>query len=566
MKIKYTPNINWRDNPPKIQADNNYISFSGNDWNDYSIGKTTLNVLIVLNGIPSPVKAGIKLLIEGSYYTAKKLDELCNAGWDGFFPIPDINYISLPTDINFYKTLITHLSHQEMEGVLEKLKDVGYLKYIKEDDSIAGLIDSPTFTDSLLRDTGSNKAYQDGWRLFLGEESQIRDFQLNILSHDNKKKTIPFKFESNLLPYDINVLIGSNGIGKSYCLKSLVEYWLKTGIGHKEILDESGHKPFDVRPNINNLILISYSPFEEFNLTATKKEVDVSDESGYRYFGFRQMRENGSIGISRDLPKIDASNSLIDAIFEDEKFKGEDWWINKFDAAELALKNALKFDYLAIKTDMNKADDILKSFSEAINGETYIKLDSKLAAIYDKDELKSICQLHDGIQFIKDGAIKNLSSGQRLFSYIVINVVGAIREHSLVVIDEPELFLHPTLEIEFISLLKTVLKPFKSKAILATHSVSVVREVPSNCVHIFRDEGQGLEIVAPPFETFGGGVQRISSYVFGDKSVSKPFDAWLKEQINSKSDSEVLIEKLGEEVNEQLIMKILRLGRISGGS
>lgn len=566
MKIKYTPNISWRENPPKFPKENNYISFSGNDWDDYAIGKTTLNVLVVLNGVPSPVSAGIKLLIEDCSYTTQKLDELCKAGWDGFFPIPKLNYTSLPTDIDFYKILISHLNPQEMEEVLEKLKDVGYLKYIKKDVTVERLIDTPIFTNSLLRDTGSNKAYQDGWRLFQGVESQIRDFQLNILSHGEEKKSIPFKFESNLLPYDINVLIGSNGIGKSYCLKSLVEYWLKTGMGHKDVLEESGHIPFDVRPNINNLILVSYSPFEEFNLTTTKKEVDKSDESGYRYFGFRHKREDGSIGISRDLPKVDASNSLVDAIFEDEKLKDESWWVNKFSSIESALKQALDFDYLAIKIDRNKAGKILNGFPTNISHEDYLPLNNELASKFELNELKEVCLLNEGVQFIKDGRVKSLSSGQRLFSYIAINVVGAIREHSLVVIDEPELFLHPTLEIEFIALLKTVLKPFKSKAILATHSVSVVREVPSNCVHIFRDEGQGLEIVSPPFETFGGGVQRISSYVFGDKSSDKPFDEWLKGQINSKADSEILIRKLGDEINEQLIMKIQRLGRLSDGS
>ena len=167
--------------------------------------------------------------------------------------------------------------------------------------------------------------------------------------------------------------------------------------------------------------------------------------------------------------------------------------------------------------------------------------------------------------FFNDNNIVELSSGQRLFSYIVINVIGSIRKDSLVVIDEPELFLHPTLEIDFLSLLKDVLIAFKSKAILATHSLSVVREVPSNCVHIFKEEAHGLEITRPPFETFGGDMQRISSYVFGDKSISKPFDTWLIEQVKVSSPEE-LITLLGDEINEEMMMKILRLGRNSDGS
>lgn len=566
MKIIYTPNLRWSESPPLFPLEESYISLSGNNFDDYSTGQTTLNTIMVINKIQSPVSAVIKIIIEDCDYTAKKLNELCEEGWDGVFPIPGVNYTSLPTNIDFYKVLLSHFNQKDIYQALDKIKDVGYLKNILGDERVDELIDTPIFTSSLLRDTGSNKAYQDGWRLFQGEESQIRDFQLNILSHKGDKKSIPFKFESNLLPYDINVLIGSNGIGKSFCLKSLVEYWLQTGMGHKKVLEESGHEPFDVRPNINNLILVSYSPFEEFNFTNTKKEVGKSDESGYSYFGFRHKREDGSIGISRDLPKVDAINSLIDAIYEDETFQNESWWVNKFSAVESALINALGIDSLAIKAQDNKVEKIRRLYPKLMNNENLIQLNSEIADNLYDGQFKSLCQLTEGIQFIKDGKVKELSSGQRLFSYIVINVVGAIREHSLVVIDEPELFLHPTLEVEFISLLKTVLKPFKSKAILATHSVSVVREVPTKCVHIFRDEGQGLEVVSPPFETFGGGVQRISSYVFGDKAVSKPFDSWLNDQIKNKSDSERLIRELGEEINEQLIMKIQRLGRLSDGS
>jgi len=552
-------------NPPKHPTEKNYISLSGNNFDDFG-SETTLNAFLCLGGIPTPLGVfTIKVLIENNNCTASKLDELCKNGWDGTFPIKKVNYISLPSDIDFYKLLISHLGADKAIDVLITLKDAGYLINVVKDSYADVLIETVAFSSSLLRGSGASKAYQDGWRLFVGQESQIRDFQLNISTQDWQTRTVPFRFESNLLPYDINVLIGPNGIGKSYCLKSLVEYWLKIGMGDQKSLEQLGHSPFDTRPNINKLILISYSPFEEFSLGLTGED-NALNNSAYRYFGFRQEREDGSIGISRNLPKLDASNSLIDAIYEDEKYQQESWWVNKFNTVESALKGAFDFDTLAIKVDMEQASGVLKHFPALINSDNYFTLNASLAEKYDLDLLKNMCQLSDGIQFIKDDKIKQLSSGQRLFTYIVINVVGSIREHSLIVIDEPELFLHPTLEIDFVSLLKAILKPFKSKAILATHSLAVVREVPSNCVHIFRDQGLGLDIVPPPFETFGASVQRISSYVFGDKSVSKPFDACLEELLEKEPDAEKLIESLADEINEELMMKILRLGRVVSGS
>ncbi|EOA6544915.1 TPA: AAA family ATPase [Vibrio vulnificus] len=563
MKICYTPKQNWRSPAPSLPNESSYISLSGNNWDDYGI-KTTLNVTVVFDNVPYPTDFCIQLLIENCGYTSQMLDELCANGWDGNFPIPDLNYVSLATDIDFYRGIQTKLDGEQAKRVLLALRDAGYLVNVMNDKNAKALTETDRFSSSLLRGSGNNKVYQDAWRLFVGEESQIRDFTLSILTYDWQTRAVPFRFESSLLPYDINVLIGPNGIGKSFCLRSLVEYWLQIGMGDKRTLDSFGHAPFDNRPNLNRLVLVSYSPFEEFSL-GLDDEDKILDKSAYRYFGFRQKRIDGSIGISRNLPKLDASNSLIDAIYEDAKYQRESWWVNKLATVEDALKKAFYFEYLAIKVDMEQATSRLKSFPTIVGNENYFRLNSSVPTHYDCDTFKTLCQLSDGIQFVADGKIKQLSSGQRLFMYIVINVVGSIREHSLIVIDEPELFLHPTLEIDFVSLLKSVLKSFKSKAVLATHSLSVVREVPSKCVHIFRDEGNGLEIVPPPFETFGGSFQKISSYVFGDKSISKPFDDWLKLLIEEEPNAEKLIESLGEEVNEQLIMKILRLGRQANG-
>ncbi|MDG1419077.1 MAG: AAA family ATPase [Maricaulis sp.] len=159
-----------------------------------------------------------------------------------------------------------------------------------------------------------------------------------------------------------------------------------------------------------------------------------------------------------------------------------------------------------------------------------------------------------------DGAPLHLSSGQLLFSFVVINVVGSIRKNSLLLIDEPELFLHPTLEIQFVDMLKLILDRFNSKAVMATHSVVTVREVPQSCVHIFARSEDGLVVKQPPFQTFGGDMQRISSYVFGDHAVSKPFERWIEQRLDEKGADE-LLEALDGRVNEELIVQIRAMGR-----
>lgn len=564
MKIYFHPNRGWQNSPLRLDSEPNLLSLSGNNWDDYGT-KTTLNASLYFDGVKHEFDFHIKLLIPDCDYTASKLDELCASGWDGFFPIPELRYVSIPSDIDFYTTIVSKLGFEQAVQVISSLNDAGYLVHHKKDPFAISLSQSDEFSSSLMRESGANKSFQDGWRIIVGAAaSEIRDFDLNLITRTGLIRRVPFRFESALLPYDINVLIGPNGIGKSHCLKSLVEYWLQTGMGDYQALAQSGHQPFSARPNISRLILVSYSPFEEFNLDLESSK--LMDKTAYRYFGFRQAREDGTIGISRNLPAYNSSESIIDALYDDFKNDFIQGRVGKIDAAESVLKPALGYDQLALEIDLTPQTSLLQPHLVEINGKTYIPLNRGVTTLVHEADLKNACKLTEGVIFLKEQQPLSLSSGQRLFTFIVINVLGAIRDNSLIVIDEPELFLHPTLEIEFISLLKAVLAPFRSKAILATHSLSVVREVPSNCVHIFREDETGLDIVPPPFETFGGNVQRISSYVFGDKSVSKPFDEWVEAKMQEPIDADSLINQLGSEINEELMMKILSLGRKYSGS
>jgi len=107
----------------------------------------------------------------------------------------------------------------------------------------------------------------------------------------------------------------------------------------------------------------------------------------------------------------------------------------------------------------------------------YIPIAADRVDQLDENKLSAAIFPDSGVTFFKDSEPIELSSGQRLFAYIVINVVGAIRRNSLILVDEPELFLHPTLEIQFIDMLKQILFRFASKALLATHSVVTVRPI-----------------------------------------------------------------------------------------
>ena len=569
MKIYYHSGTNRHLVPARFESEINMLSLSFNNWDDYGIS-TTLNAVLYIDG-ESFLEFSLKVLIEGDVYSPMKLNELRENGWDGFFPIPEVNYVSVPSDIDFYSALLGKFDEHEVIDFLNVIKDAGYLKNIKNDVNAIRLIEHDDFSTSPLRESGARKAFSDGWMLFAQQVSKIEDFVLFVRKYNGTSEPIKFRFNSESLPYDINVLIGSNGIGKSYTLKTLVEYWLGVASGGKKLLDEQKHIPFDSYPNISKLILISYSPFEEFTLDLS--DANLLDKDAYKYFGFRKLIKNEDgelkIGISRNLPASDSITSLLKAFSDDHKFSFMPTWKNKIEAIWSVLYPVIGFDILAVEVSK---DIVLRSpvsnFPNFIidNDKKYLPFDESVYQIIENMDIDIVdnINLQAGVVFLKDGKKVEISSGQRLFCYIVLNVVGQIRTDSLIVIDEPELFLHPTLEIEFISLLKKVLSAFNSKAILATHSLAIAREIPSNCIHVYRKHDGEMEVQSPPFETFGGDMQRISSYVFGDNSISKPFDKWIEEKIKELGDPQILIQQMGDELNEELLIKILNSGNSDG--
>ncbi len=567
MKIYYHQGSNWRKSPSLLEGESNMLSLSFNNWDDYGVG-TTLNAILYLDGSPF-LEFALKLLIENDRYSPKKLNELREEGWDGFFPIPGLNYVSVPSDVDFYSALVGKLGAEKTKEILRLVRDAGYLKNVDVEGDAIRLTNHDDFSTSLLREGGARKAYADGWMLLEAASSGIKDFTLNALRYDGSSHPIQFRFNSNVLPYDINVLIGPNGIGKSYTLKSLVEYWLGVESGDKKALERLGHVPFDTSPNLSKLILISYSPFEDFTIDLSGAK--LLDKEAYKYFGFRQVVETldgqQRIGISRNLPASDSVASLLKAFSDDKKSSVLPGWIGKVKTIFSVLQEAIGFDQLAVELNSEldaggELPDRIVSFEER----SYLPLDEDVYRMLDdwKIDLEHAFNFQRGVVFIRDGQKYDVSSGQRLFLYIVLNVVGQIRPDSLVVIDEPELFLHPTLEIEFISLLKRVLEAFSSKAILATHSLAIAREVPANCVHVYKLNGDLMEVDPPPFETFGGDMQRISSYVFGDNAVAKPFDEWLSRKLQEIGSPADLVQHLGDEINEEMLIKILNSSGSNG--
>lgn len=571
MKVVYLGRSSRRNNPsPSLEGD--VIELLSNNWDDYGY-KTSFPVTCRIGGEKIDLEL-IRLLIADTDTSSTYLDRLLKEGWDGDFPIPKTNYISVPSDITFYEQLDGLLGSEKTIEIAKKLRDASYLVHVQEEEKAKVLAETEGFKNSLQRERASTKVYLDGWRVLERKTIAVLDLGFKFYDVYDDISNLELKYQSeSLLPHDINVLIGPNGSGKSQVLHQMVSSWISPNDE-----DETG---FVKQPNLSQIVVISYSPFERFPVDLTKNKLQDADV--YKYYGFRgrtapsESSSRGKIRLSHAFPKKNAATALIDCLADDDRFKSIRGWAEKVRTVERVLRTAFSFEYAAI--EVKRSGNAKKYYKDTAHntdydiqfcvdiedekGEErrYIPITSESVGHFNTEKLKSDVIAQQGVVFFKDGEPIWLSSGQQLFAYIVINILGAIRRNSLILIDEPELFLHPTLEIQFVNMLKMILLRFNSKALLATHSVVTVREIPSDCVHVFEKTEDGLSIKHPPFQTFGGDVQRISSYVFGDKSISKPFESWIRTQLASFNSPNEFIEAMGDELNEELIVQIKAMGR-----
>jgi len=112
---------------------------------------------------------------------------------------------------------------------------------------------------------------------------------------------------------------------------------------------------------------------------------------------------------------------------------------------------------------------------------------------YDFSELKElkrhkVININDIILFNDDGTsfkASEASSGQQCTIMIILGIASKIKDNSLILIDEPEISLHPHWQKQFIPLLKSCFNNYKNcHFVIATHSPLIISELKSDNCHI----------------------------------------------------------------------------------
>ncbi len=524
-------------------SNNDRIELYPDSWNDFGY-QTTFKMQLFLKNKSYELPI-IKILVEKQNYTHSVFKEILTKGNENFilFPIENLNFISLPTDTEFYMALGSLLEKAEIIQILTDLHDASYIKNTTYLQNLQFMLKDDGFEKSLIRDMTSKKALDTGWLLIEHRtlDKEI-DFELNFkLDTFENNHQIHVNFRKSIFPNNINILIGSNGIGKSQTLK----YFIEQLLGIETALPQSEKIPI-----FNQIVVIAYSPFENYRTNLNNTNLTI--KTVYKYFGFR----NDSGIFDTRLPYRKSIENIKRMLKEDVQKDYLAKRPNKYNTFISVISSAISFDYLGFELDrevdwqpQNDNRIIDKKFYMIVDKNTFLKDDFH---IFDDH-----CSSERGIVFFKNGKKIELSSGQEIFSHMISSIIGSIRDDTILLIDEPEVFLHPNLEVVLIEMLQKILKIYDSYAMIATHSSIFVREIAKDYIIVLKKINNLDQIANPPFETFGGDMERINSYIFFDKDIEKPFEKWLEQLVQQEKSLEIAIEKYKNIVNEESLILML---------
>ena len=345
-------------------------------------------------------------------------------------------------------------------------------------------------------------------------------------------RDISINFEKNDEPLDLVVLAGSNGSGKTRILESILDYFnivlvvpeeaqnkielffesmeekcidklghelsfmycLKFGSKEKKIsVGSVGARYLDIKKELNILPKIIYAP-AEMNF----KKMDMASTTLIQEYNFINIVNTNLV---KDIPSYIATK-IISAIFKNKN---------------------------------EKVGDVQKKVFDEIN---------EIFEILDIDvKIEDISQDGRNIPIFTNSAgdkfdINELSSGEKQLFLRTLAIKMLNPENSIILIDEPELSLHPKWQQRIVDVYRKIGK--NNQIIIATHSPHILGSVKKENIMLLDKDDEGKIVVRTGdelYDSYGQPTERILEDIMGLKTTRN-------QEIFDK------LEKIREMVNE----------------
>ena len=329
-----------------------------------------------------------------------------------------------------------------------------------------------------------------------------------------------FKKDNEIL--DVIVLAGVNGSGKTTILESIKDFFDNKSIDFNDI----------EKSNVNLDIF-----FEEFEKEKIVPFINIDSPNNiYKVFHMlgsynSYVKENK--GLYHQLTKefenppkiiyVPANNSFEEVETETSTLLRNYEFINVVNSElmeDIPSYIATRRNYLAtIEEDLTMKEITNKVVNEINSIFSILELDVKLKGFSKDEKTMPIFENSAGEEF----DINDLSSGEKQLFLRTLSIKILEPKNSIILIDEPELSLHPKWQQRIIEVYKKIGE--NNQIIIATHSPHILGSVSNENIFIlYRNENRKIEAKTGDelYSSYGQPVDRVLKDIMGLESIRTP--------------------------------------------
>lgn len=428
------------------------------------------------------------------------------------FDALDDRFFSLGQDVEYYSNIVK-LGPEVAEQILAALQDV-----VSNVELFERAKNEDVMGTSLMRSV-SARSIEGQFKKVINGGAPLTPYSFSYLGpkcegEEDARLNISFEVRPDSWPpTNIHVVIGRNGVGKTFLLNGMTRALVSPAKNDDEngIFRSNENDPFGIDVDDNpfaNLVSITFSAFDDFEIIPERRNA----LKGVRY---------SNIGLRRRFKTDD-----------------DDWVVITRDPTELA-------EEFGQSAKLCARGEKARRWEKALNT---LQADP----IFEEAQVASLVNEEDGqIARAAGRLFKKLSSGHKIVLLTITKLVEKVEERTLVLMDEPEAHLHPPLLSAFVRALSDLLINRNGVAIVATHSPVVLQEVPASCVWKIIRHGHLSRGDRPGTETFGENVGVLTREVFGLEVSRSGFHHLLAEATNGENSIQNVLRRFDNEVGSE---------------
>lgn len=447
--------------------------------------------------------------------------------------------------------------------------------------------DKPCFllNSSVWDDYGHKTSFQLCYVNQDGNKSHIGKVKICKKKKDNTLDVIPKSFTTLDLDYcslgqdtfyysNIKKVLGDDTMAFLYAMKDAAAYSRISddfendlGFRHSLLRDNSA----DTALNLGRYVLAGFDPDDRVNFTYKTRLAYAPDFDFNIKFDFGKINQednfNRVIAIigENGVGKTSLLSNLAKSIANQQKacFIPHHPLFTKVVAASYSMfdrfynidARAFNFEYCGMHNNegglMNpeQLKERHKRNAETINalnrGQNLKKF---LGKILPNDMLEGLFEEDFETKFkydVYEDYYSKMSSGQTMLTNLIIDITANVRSNCLIMIDEPEVHLHPNAITQIINVVNLVCERFSSCCIMATHSPLVIQSLLSRNVLIMERDIDGMPIVRQMrVESLGENLTTINEEIFSNGQRDKYYKRLIKKAVEGKDSMDQVLQEL----------------------